>query len=286
MKKINYFLLIGLIGLVGVFTACEEDDPLGLEDEISITIGSGAVTEAAVGDVISFDVSIVADAKIEELEIRKGTSTIETVTDFLNKTSDVYSFEYTVVEADAGQTLDFAFIVTDKKDNTEQEDYVVTIAELAANISEYTAVIMGAHENATYGSFLNAVDGQVYKVSDAKDNQGKVDIVYYHGATNKATLAAPDDAGAAEFSVYDLSNWTTKNATRFTGKLTVDYANVVTSANIDAEVSSPSATKANELSVGDVVGFETAGGKKGIVKVSEITSGTEGSITIEVKIQL
>lgn len=285
MKKINYFLLIGLIGLVGVFTSCGED-PLDLEDEITITIGSGAVTEAEVGDVISFDVSIVADAKIQELEIRKGTSTIETVTDFLNKTSDVYSFEYTVVEADAAQTLEFAFIVTDNKDNEEREDYVVTIAELAANISEYTAVIMGAHENTTYGSFLNAVDGVVYKVADAKSNQAKVDIVYYHGATNKATLAAPDDNGAAEFNAYDLDNWTTKNETRFTGKLTVDYADVITSANIDSEVSSPSATKANELSVGDVVGFQTDGGKKGIVKVSEITSGTTGSITIEVKIQL
>ena len=285
MKKINYFLLIGLIGLVGVFTSCGED-PLDLEDEITITIGSGAVTEAAVGDVISFDVSIVADAKIKELEILKGASKFETVTDFLNKTSDVYSFEYTVVEDDAGQTLDFAFIVTDNKDNEEQENYVVTIAELAANISEYTAVIMGAHENTTYGSFLNAVDGVVYKVADAKSNQAKVDIVYYHGTTNKATLAAPDDDGAADFTVYGLNSWTTKNETRFTGKLTVDYADVITSANIDSEVSSPSATKANKLSVGDVVGFQTDGGKKGIVKVSEITSGTTGSIKIEVKIQL
>jgi hypothetical protein len=285
MKKKNYLFLIGLIGFFGLFTACEEDGT-ETDDVLTITIASGAPSEAAVGDVISFDVSIVADAKISEIEVRKGTSTYDTKTDFQNKTSDVYTFEYEVVEADAGQTLEFAFIVTDNKDNTETADYSVTIDDLAPTITEFTAVIMGAHENADYGSFLDAHEGMVYKVSEAKNNQDKVDIVYYYGATNQATLAAPDDAGAAEFNVYDLDNWTTKNATRFTDKLTVDFAGIITSDDIDTEVGSPSATKANELSVDDVVGFETSDGKKGVAKIAEITTGTTGSITIDVKIQL
>lgn len=285
MKKKNYLFLIGLIGFFGLFTACEEDGT-ETDDVLTITIASGAPSEAAVGDVISFDVSIVADAKISEIEVRKGTSTYDTKTDFQNKTSDVYTFEYEVVEADAGQTLEFAFIVTDNKDNTETADYSVTIDDLAPTITEFTAVIMGAHKNAEYGSFLDAHEGMVYKVSEAKNNQDKVDIVYYYGATNQATLAAPDDAGAAEFNVYDLDNWTTKNATRFTDKLTVDFAGIITSDDIDTEVGSPSATKANELSVDDVVGFETSDGKKGVAKIAEITTEDTGSITIDVKIQL
>ena len=39
------------------------------------------------------------------------------------------------------------------------------------------------------------------------------------------------------------------------------------------------------LTVGNTVAFETADGKKGIFKVSDLVTGSAGTITINVKIQ-
>jgi hypothetical protein len=114
-----------------------------------------------------------------------------------------------------------------------------------------------------------------------------IDIVYFYGATNNASLAAPDDAGANEFSVFALDSWSTKNSTKFTAVLAVDFDTVLGAEDIDGFVSStPANSKASKLSAGDVVGFETANGQKGLVKVTDITTGETGSITISVKIQL
>lgn len=292
MKKINYFLLIGLIGLVGVFTSCGED-PLDLEDKITITIGSGAVTEAAVGDVISFDVSIVADAKIKELEILKGASKFETVTDFLNKTSDVYSFEYTVVEEDAGQTLDFAFIVTDNKDNEEQENYVVDIADAAGDIVEQTAKILADLKNSSGGSFYSIGDAKVMSFTEAKASSGKVDLVYYYGSSNKAVICAPNDTDAEVFLDANdnamLPQLSPRNATKL-AETTISataFAAATDDSIITDNVPESTSTAVLDLAVDDVFYFETSAGKKGLALVKQINGTTQGNseITLDIIVQ-
>jgi hypothetical protein len=130
-----------VVALLGVMTSCEETED---SEAITITIGSGAIETADVGDTISFDVSIVAEAKLETFEIRKGTATLETISDFANPESDVYEFSYTVMAEDADKTLEFAFIVTDKKANEQTENYSVTINPIENPLSfENTGSILG-----------------------------------------------------------------------------------------------------------------------------------------------
>ncbi len=284
MKRLNWLLVIPVIFGLTLFTSCEDDTLT--EDEITITAGNVPDTvEVGVATNITF--SIIADAKIASIELLMNNNTLDLKEDdFTNTTSDNYSYTLTATEAQAGEDLDFRLTVVDKDDAEEYVDFTIHVKELAATISEYTAVIMGANENDDYGSFLGTSNGTVYTVSLAYENQGAVDIIYYYGSENKATLAAPDDAGAAEFSVYNLSNWSTKNETRFTSTLSTDFSAVESSDDIDGLVSSPSATSAKDLSVDDVVGFVTDAGKKGVAKVTAITTGTTGTITIEVKVQL
>ncbi|MFW6364542.1 MAG: hypothetical protein ACOCZ4_00915, partial [Bacteroidota bacterium] len=116
-------------------------------------------------------------------------------------------------------------------------------------------------------------------------NQEDIDMLYFHGSENEATIAAPDDEDAEQFNVYELDDWDTRNATRFTDILDINFAGIETEADIEDEVSSPENTKSNLLEIGDVVGFETVDEKKGVFEVVDIATGTEGYIEINIKIQ-
>lgn len=284
MKKLNWLLVSALFLGATFFTGCEED-PLTEDDDITVSAPNLPET-VEVGDATDLTFSVIAEARIESIELRKGVDVLDTKEDgFTNNTSDNYVYTYTATEAEAGTTVSFRLVVTDKKDNVENYDFSIEVESLAATIDEFTAIIMGAHEN-EIGSFLDVLTGTVYTTSEAADNQEDVDIVYYYGNENEATLAAPDDAGASEFNIYNLDGWTTKNSTRFTDILSTEFSEILSSDDIDGLVASPSATKANQLSVGDVVGFTTVSGKKGVAQVDDIETGTTGSITINVKVQL
>lgn len=167
----------------------------------------------------------------------------------------------------------------------ERYDFEIDIEALPEPAEEFSAKIMGAHENSEHGSFLDAHSDTVYLVSDAKNNQEDIDMLYFYGDKNEATIAAPDDEDEEEFNVYELDNWDTRNATRFTDLLDINFAGIETEADIEDEVSSPENTKASSLEIGDVVGFETVDEKKGVFEVVDIETGTEGYIEINIKIQ-
>lgn len=292
MKRLNWLLVIPVIFGLVLLTGCE--DPLATDDEITITIGSGAVTEANVGDIISFDVSIVAEAKIDELEVRKGTSTIETVTDFQNNDSHVYSFEYEVVADDAATTLEFAFIVADKKENTEIENYSVDIADAAGDIVNQTAKILADLKNSSGGSFYSISDAAVMTFTEAKASSDKVDLVYYYGTQNKAVICAPNDTDAEAFLDANdnaiLPQLSTRNATLLaeTTVSTTDFNAATDDSIITDNVPSSTSTAVLDLAVDDVFYFETAAGKKGLALVKEINGTTQGNseITLDIIVQI
>ena len=112
-----------------------------------------------------------------------------------------------------------------------------------------------------------------------------------YGATNQATIASPANSDAQ--SVFSgMSGWSTKNDTKFaTTSITAsDFDAITDDLGIVAAADGASATKANQLSAGDVVAFVTAStssnpGKKGLFKVVSITGTNAGTMSITVKVQ-
>jgi hypothetical protein len=115
--------------------------------------------------------------------------------------------------------------------------------------------------------------------------------MYYYGATDLSTLAAPDDDHAAQIftnSTNGLQTWTVKNNTRF--KVVTDvinWDNIVDDAVIvEQTASGVTQSRITNLSAGKYLAFITASGMKGLIKVESMTTGDNGSITISVKVQL
>ena len=291
MRKTKTILAIALIAMMGVFTACEEDGTTEPQITISETSVPDSI-EAGVQTTLEF--SVITDEKIEQIELRKGTQTLNTKTDgFTDNSADNYA--YTGVLADtseAGSSLSFALIVTDNKDNQETHNfelYVKEIEVIGDPINTYADKLLGSY-NANEGSSFASIDGTVYSWNDATNNSDEVDFVYFYGATNEATIAAPDDTDAG--SVFDFSGWNTLNATKFgaTTLTAAEFDAIDDDVEIVAEAADLTESKANQLAIDDVVAFETAStsahpSKKGLFIVNDITTGDDGTIDITVKVQ-
>jgi uncharacterized lipoprotein YajG len=107
MKSIS-LRLFSLFAAASLFamTSCSKEDET-IDPAPTATIPNSAVSTAKVGDKVAFNVAVVAQAKIQSIETRLGTTTLGTVktNGFTNTTSDTYPFEYTVKPEDAGKKL-------------------------------------------------------------------------------------------------------------------------------------------------------------------------------------
>ncbi len=300
MKKISFIALFAAVIGMTIMSSCKKDDEHAAP---SITFSNGTSQEldfvAAGADSINvlFSVSVAADAEIETFVITQKVTDLQggvtpttydaTTTDgFKGETAKTYYFDkwFYVTDFTSATKYDYEFVVTDKDAQSYSLTYSVTMKTQAqaGQINTYT-VTLGSYNSSTGSSFASS-NGTVYNWADATTNSQLIDFVYYYGATNNATIAAPDDADAG--TVFDFSNWATKNATRFGIVTGVTFSDITDDTEIVANESAATASAVTTLSVGNVVEFKTAAGKYGMFVVSAINGTTSsGTIDITVKVQ-
>jgi hypothetical protein len=289
MRKItNLFLALGVIALMGVTTSCEDNaatNPPTIEFLNGVnetTLDAGVTSYTIAGNISS-------DAGLSEVKFFQVTNAGETqmgnaISSFNDKNN--YDFQFQVTNITEDVTIKVQ--ATDKDNLTASKNFMIHFtAAGGAEIDEFTAILLGG-QSTTEPSLLDANTGTRYHVAnnEGKNNAAAIDIVYYYGSANNATLAAPDDAtvnGTGTNSFNWTGSWATQNATRF-GDSSIDF-NVVSDDSEIALIANLSASKMTGLAVDDILAFETAGGKKGLIKVTALTVGESGSITLDVKIQ-
>ena len=79
------------------------------------------------------------------------------------------------------------------------------------------------------------------------------------------------------------AGWDPKNETLF-GSSSLNFDDVSNSGDLNV-ISGLSSTRMTSLAVDDVIEFELVEGKKGLIKVTDLETGSGGTITIDVKVQ-
>lgn len=296
MKNLKSFFLGAIVCAVAA-TGCNKDNENPIISDASLSdatpnVGDTVTLTATISDVEGL-------AKIRVLELA-GASTTGSEVFQADAEGGSYSLTYDyVVSANAadGEQVTLRIEATDdnKKEDlvnvvTEDVDFVVTYPAPTGNqLAHYSAVLMGAHNNATLGSFYSSSDNTVRLQADANSNSSLIDIIYYYGSTNFATLTAPDDAtvngGPGNLSL--ATGFTTKNATRF-GSTTLDFAANNTDVNFGSLTFPQS--KINSLAASTTYCFITAAGKMGLLWIEQINDDgagdfAKGTIKIHVKVQ-
>jgi hypothetical protein len=312
MRKFHLLAGLLLITGIGLFTSCKKDSTEDLTPSITFIGGDDYVssnTTLAAG--AEFHVGINASANASsgtKLSSFKVVSTFNniptTVFEATSINSDTYTWNDYVTANTVAGTERWTFTITDKDGQTTEKAFEITTEATAGEIYTYTAVLMGGQENPNHGSFYSTVDDSVMimGIANIALNQPKVDMIYYYGTTNQASIVAPASTQISQVPAFayildagNLNHWTTTNQTKFKFVTGVVWDDVTNDALITANAVGLTDMNVNQLAViGDksMVAFETAAtsanpGKKGLFKVVAISGTTADTrqITIEVKIQ-
>ncbi len=290
MKKISILLMMVFVSGLAFLSSCSDDtDPTPPTISVVETAGS----TYTIGSTVTYTITVSSNEKLQTLTAAPTTAgaTGTTAAADLVVTQDytqTFTYNYVIpASLAAASEVSIEFTVTDKE-TSASETKTFTVVASHNPISAFTAVLMGAQSNLTLGSYLATATGNVYTTATAPANSAAIDIIYYYGSANLATLCAPSDAtvngGAGNLTLATIL--TTKNATEFaTSTVTAAEFDAMDNDAVIAALEGFGATKMTTLTEGTVFQFKTQAGKKGLIKVSTIATGADGSITINVKVQ-
>jgi len=226
---------------------------------------------------------------LQELYVSRTSNYVimwDTTIDFNDPTINI-DMNFAALSIEAIETI--LFRVKDADGETAEKSLEITTDQVGGAIFSYTQKTLGSNQSTT-GSFFASLDGTVYSLTDAKLNADKVDFLYFYSNLHTATIAAPDDDIAG--IVYSdpssgLQTWSVLNATRFTttSLTATDFDNILNDLAIIAVAQNAGETKINNLNFGDVIAFMTDSGKMGLIKVTEIVTGSDGTISFDVIVQ-
>jgi len=295
MKKINLLFAVIIMAGMTFLTSCGTDTT-AVGPNMDLKGGAG-YTAADVTVPVGTDIKVgvtaqQGDAKLVNLKITATANNIPTTLLDSTFSNDTFNKDYTITAPSVVGTVRISLVMTDKDGLTDEAAFNLTTTAIAGGeIKAYTAKILGSYDNSAYGSSFASADGTVYTLAEAKANAAKIDWMYYYGATNKATLAAPSDASVTEVftsATNGPATWSVRNATKLS-KVTlpggVTWDGITDDTQIKTLATGLTTTKATTLAVGDIVAFETVLGKKGLIKVENIATGAAGTITYSVKVQ-
>lgn len=298
MKKINYSLFLSFLATIIFLSSCKkkEVEVVTPAPTISFINGQGmtTVTKTVIPDE-EFSVGVnlgAGGANLSTLSIdRNGAAINEFNGGKLTKTISGSSYSETlkIKAPSAPETYTYNFKVTTADNKTASTSLVIIVKKQIGNaISSYTGIMLGAPTNGSKGGFFSSSNQMVYSAADAKANSSSVDLIYVI-SNNDYIFVAPSDI-IAQQAYAGVSDWSSRNATSF-------QPTTMTAAEFDKITGDPEIViafdgasgfaKANtsNLAVGTVIAFKTKMEKKGVIKITNITTGINGTITFDVKVQ-
>ncbi len=280
---LSMFLMAGALFV----TSCSDDETTGPTLDLKGSSGytSDDVTISAGSTITIGVIGTAGDKNLSSFTMTSTNNNVpyEVMDTTLNSSSFNLDIEITFTEENLGANR-LLMTLADKDGNKSTQSFTVTVENGAVAVKKASSVEFGSFNDAI-GSFYNTTDMALYTVAQAKLNQAKVDFLFYKGAQNGNTIAAPDDVLAAtEISTFQLNTWTTRNATRFAkGVVTAAQFDAITTTFDFPEFNSTSSDAA-QLADGDVVFFQTVSGKLGLIKVVDLyTRGDRAKFDIIVQ---
>lgn len=306
MKKLSYLFIAVILAGLTILSGCNKDN----DDDDNVNLDP--VLEFIGGvDFISQDVTKMANAILRfGIRCESNTTSGKKLTNFkltvvYNNVPTVlhdstfnefsYNMDYEINPPHPVGEHNFIFRVTDTEGKYQERSIIVTIEPAGGLIYEYNDGFLGSYASDDGSSFA-AADGTTYDMTNAIANSGMIDWMYSFGASaeNQAVFMAPADNLAVEFfGETNMNAFATRNETKFKKVTeTVDWDNIVDDVKIvELTASGVDYTAIKQLAVGDIIAFitdpnkSTFAGKKGLIKVIAITTGGDGDITFEVKVQ-
>ncbi|MBP7463737.1 MAG: hypothetical protein KA793_05320 [Bacteroidales bacterium] len=308
MKHLYYLIILffALI-LLSVFSSCKPDEPL--PPAIELLFESGDIADGdtvAVGGPLRFTITATgADANITNFLVEKVyDGNYKTVLDSgLNSTGfTVKEVYYQGVEEEV--SWKFSVMDRNRKSASVSLKVIKDPDSQFGGIIEFNEIVLGYQSNTLLGHFFLPILEEVYFQDSATLFQDQVDVLTYfnYSEDNGVNMPSPtfsspgEDAGAygllyTEYYPF-LTQWTTRNYTKYDiradhGVSSDDFNSAHNDSLLIVSYDDVWGKKKYKWAVdGTIIPFQTAGGKKGLIKVLQADTVATGSIKFAMKIQL
>ncbi|MEQ8882876.1 MAG: hypothetical protein RLQ12_24760 [Cyclobacteriaceae bacterium] len=306
-KFIKNLSLLAVVASLGFMMSCNEDEEtpdvpiVSFESSILDETGSA---ELQPGDVLSFIISVEAPGGFNTLNgtfFRDGVEFMDTVisktpgTSPLEYTSDQFNFE--MQNEDVGSVFSITFQAVDEESQFSNT-LTLTVEVTSPSARSYSTVLLvpplDTKDSETFFSTNTGLNYTMNQVNNSTEPlSANIDFGYFYGQNTGATLASPADYPFE----YGQANWGARNSTTFRRTSLTSFAEVSTWADIDAAFEAATDPDSDpgieaELSIGEILAFETDGDKTGgakrglILIVNYSGEGTsEGEIQLDILVQ-
>lgn len=297
MKKLSLFLFISVTILIG---CKKESDPL--VPVISLHTGAEYTPDGAVvktGGMLRFGITArPGEANLTNLVIKKQMpdGSVKVMLD-----SGMNSTGFTVNETfyqNVEDTAKWIFQIMDKNRLIVSSSLVIYKDPNSqwGGIIEYPLLVMGYQLCTTTGQFLCCATGKVFTGEEASLAQDSIDVAtcYFEDDNLPSpTFSSPGETGGGILEYYPfISSWTIKNYTKW--DISVDGDPVPADAYDLCHNDSLLIVSYDDVwgkrkfkwaDPGDIIPFQTAKGKMGLLKVLSADHEATGTISFSMKIQ-
>jgi len=268
---------------------------------ISMTIPASAPdTLQMLGEPVGFPLHVISEMPLTSITTALNGVVLDSLskTSFADALKDDYDFHYTPADADAGQLLTFTFAATDAEDKVKTATYTVFVKGVKPPkpVKVYD-VSMGGQNSTTSGQFLSSADGVAHFRTGVAAISSSIDLVsFVSGASTGVNLTAPSFANntiiytAANSGADAMASWPVRNATklvRLSAFTQADFNAVQTDNQLVDIFENAGATtdNVNKIQPDNMIIFETAGGKHGLIWVKTIPPNNSGSMQLAIKME-
>lgn len=286
---LNALLTITIAGIL--ITGCKKEE---IRPAPTIAFHTGS-------DFISSDASVFAgDTVLIGIKCSwNGTDAIKILSLYANNSmvgnyqiseQNAHGFEhgFIIIKTDAPTEL-WVFEVTDSQGEKSSVSLTLTVDNSGGIILNFESTI-GAQDNTTEYGYYSSTTHSNYNATDAQTNYDKIDFLGAYDVTNAFLLLSPAAPVLPEPYLTEMSDWTSKNNTLFCSTtMSPEQFDFINRDNLLINSFSTNVAdqknEAKKLVIDDVYSFKTNSGKYGLFKVTSVTSGITGKVTIDIKIQ-
>jgi hypothetical protein len=323
MKKITYFLAIGVIAATAVFYGCKKkEDPAPVETCESMTFptntGSTSIEVLNYGNTISVNAGDVLSIAIQITKVNDRPQKLRLyTTDCANKVGDIVTLtgqpgaedndtrldlrntddpqiKQVLYTVPTGMSTIYLNIEVDENNNKYSYKRLTLNVSGSGIIDSWANVSLGGNSSNT-ASRMSSGTGQTYDKCNAVANMDYIDITYAVNTTNPypsylcsnpARFLTPVSLGTSTADCGEDGNGLSTAGGSATYFLLNNTANFDTATDADLTaltVSSSSPQYVQISAVGTVYEFLNSKGKKGLIKV---VSGTLNNTTTDIVVSV
>lgn len=289
MKKLVKSVLMLSIASLAILSSCKKEDSNAevTDAKVEVTVSPAIPVE---GGVVTLTVTCTGntDNNLKSISVTRTGGVVSTSKTVLSTSLTGTSSTKIIVDTLTSGTYIYTVAVAGEKGSPATKTVTVTTRSLpkAIDVTNATPLFGQTNGGGTNANFMQLTFPHATWSTDSasfSQNKSKMDLAFFFGATNKATLTSPTDATMQGLYTGSGISWTGVNTTML-------YKTTMTAAAFDAVVTSNSdslmtamaagvttwGSSVNLLTQGTVLLFKTASNKVGLIKVDNLT-GTQAN---------